>query len=83
MIINAGNGYHVLLAGMERINVVLGQFVLAGEPVAVMGQGSTLAQTIAVSEPEDRPVLYVEFRRNGTSIDPDPWWVSDEQRVRG
>ena len=36
LIINAGDGYHVLLAGMERIDVQLGQFVLAGEPVAVM-----------------------------------------------
>jgi len=32
LIINAGDGYHVLLAGMERIDVQLGQFVLAGEP---------------------------------------------------
>ena len=38
MIINAGGGYHVLLAGMERINVRLGQFVLAGEPVADDGR---------------------------------------------
>jgi murein hydrolase activator len=83
LIINAGNGYHVLLAGMERINVVLGQFVLAGEPVAVMGQGSTLARTLVATESADQPILYVEFRRNGTSIDPAPWWVSDEQRVRG
>ncbi|MCP4933071.1 MAG: peptidoglycan DD-metalloendopeptidase family protein [bacterium] len=37
LIINAGGGYHILLAGMERIDVVLGQFVLAGEPVALMG----------------------------------------------
>ena len=36
LIINAGDGYHVLLAGMERIDVQLGQFVLAGEPVAAM-----------------------------------------------
>ncbi len=83
LIINAGNGYHVLLAGMERINVVLGQFVLAGEPVAVMGQGSTLARSLVASSAADQPILYVEFRRNGTSIDPAPWWVSDEQRVRG
>ena len=40
LIINAGGGYYLLLAGMERINVSLGQFVLAGEPVAVMGDGS-------------------------------------------
>ena len=37
LILNAGDGYHVLLAGMERISVDLGQFVVTGEPVAVMG----------------------------------------------
>jgi len=83
LIINAGNGYHVLLAGMERINVALGQFVLAGEPVAVMGQESTLARSLVAADSADQPILYVEFRRNGTSIDPAPWWVSNEQRVRG
>jgi len=33
LIINAGDDYHILLAGMGRIDVQLGQFVLAGEPV--------------------------------------------------
>ncbi|MBV8850696.1 MAG: peptidoglycan DD-metalloendopeptidase family protein, partial [Methylobacteriaceae bacterium] len=37
LIINAGSGYYVVLAGMERINVDVGQFVLTGEPVATMG----------------------------------------------
>ncbi|HET9273325.1 MAG TPA: peptidoglycan DD-metalloendopeptidase family protein, partial [Methyloceanibacter sp.] len=37
LIINAGGGYHILLAGMSRIDVSLGQFVLAGEPIAAMG----------------------------------------------
>ena len=40
LILNAGGGYHVVLAGMDRISVDLGQFVLTGEPVAVMGNGS-------------------------------------------
>ena len=39
LILNAGSGYHVLLAGMDRISVDLGQFVVTGEPVAVMGGG--------------------------------------------
>src|SRR5579883_1893706 len=39
LILNAGSGYHVLLAGMERISVDLGQFVVTGEPVAIMGDG--------------------------------------------
>ena len=37
LILNAGGGYHVLIAGMERISVNIGQFVLTGEPVATMG----------------------------------------------
>ena len=37
LILNAGDGYHIVLAGMERIDAALGQFVLGGEPVASMG----------------------------------------------
>ena len=74
LILNAGSGYHVVLAGMERIDVRLGQFVLAGEPVAVMGsRRSASAQAIGVESA--RPVLYVEFRKDGKSIDPSPWWA--------
>ena len=40
LIINAGGGYYLLLAGMDRIDVEVGQFVLAGEPVATMGKTS-------------------------------------------
>ena len=47
LILNAGGGYHVLLAGMERISVDLGQFVLTGEPVAVMGNGSQASAAVA------------------------------------
>ena len=36
LIINAGGGYHILLAGLSQIDVQLGQFVLTGEPVGVM-----------------------------------------------
>jgi septal ring factor EnvC (AmiA/AmiB activator) len=31
LIINAGDGYYLLLAGMDQINVEVGQFVLAGD----------------------------------------------------
>jgi septal ring factor EnvC (AmiA/AmiB activator) len=82
LILNAGGGYHLLLAGMERISVDLGQFVLAGEPVAVMGNGSHIAAILATGS--SQPVLYIEFRRNGTPIDPGPWWASGEvEKVRG
>ena len=82
LILNAGGGYHVLLAGMDRISVDLGQFVLTGEPVATMGGGSQMAATVASGG--SQPVLYVEFRKDGTPVDPGPWWAATEgEKVRG
>jgi septal ring factor EnvC (AmiA/AmiB activator) len=81
LILNAGGGYHVLLAGMERISVDLGQFVLTGEPVATMGSGPLVPA--AVTSGPSQPVLYVEFRKDGTPIDPSPWWASEVEKVRG
>ncbi|MEO0729021.1 MAG: peptidoglycan DD-metalloendopeptidase family protein [Pseudomonadota bacterium] len=68
LILNAGDNYHILLAGMSRIDVQLGQFVLASEPIGAMGNAST------TSSGSNRPVLYVEFRRKQKPIDPSPWW---------
>ena len=83
LIINAGGGYHVLLAGMERIDVQLGQFVLAGEPVAMMAS-QKLASAGALPVGTSQPVLYIEFRKDGTSIDPGPWWaVASDTKVGG
>jgi septal ring factor EnvC (AmiA/AmiB activator) len=82
LIINAGGGYHVLLAGMEQFTVDLGQFVLTGEPVAVMGSGSKMASASAATS--SQPLLYIEFRKDGTSIDPNPWWAeTDSEEARG
>lgn len=83
LILNAGGGYHVVLAGMDRISVDIGQFVLTGEPVAVMGSGT--AQVAAASSiGTSQPVLYVEFRKDGTPVDSGPWWAKKEsEKVRG
>jgi septal ring factor EnvC (AmiA/AmiB activator) len=82
LILNAGGGYHILLAGMDRISVDLGQFVLTGEPVAVMGNGSRIAAILATGS--SQPVLYIEFRKDGAPVDPGPWWAAGEgEKVRG
>jgi septal ring factor EnvC (AmiA/AmiB activator) len=87
LIINAGLGYYVVVAGMARLNVEPGQFVLAGEPVGVMGReaAGALAETDAGA---GDPLLYIEFRKDGSPIDPNPWWVksperSDLEKARG
>jgi murein hydrolase activator len=70
------------LTGLDKINVEIGQFVLAGEPVALMGEAPAVA--LATDAGITMPVLYIEIRKDGTPIDPGPWWVkSDGEKVRG
>ncbi|WP_449566864.1 murein hydrolase activator EnvC family protein [Methylobacterium fujisawaense] len=84
LIINAGDGYYLLLAGMDQISVEVGQFVLAGEPVGTMGEKSA-----GPGGSEGDPTLYVEFKKDGGSIDPEPWWAKSPnntvlgEKVRG
>jgi murein hydrolase activator len=80
LIINAGGGYHILLAGLSQIDVQLGQFVLAGEPVGVMSAAAKPSQGKAQ---DGAPVLYIEFRKDQRPIDPDPWWVDGSRKVQG
>ncbi len=77
LIIGHGEGYHTLLAGFSRIDGIVGQWILAGEPVGQMGnreskQGKT-----------SDPALYVELRRNGEPVNPLPWLAASERKVSG
>lgn len=87
LILNAGDGYYLLLAGMDRVGVEVGQFVLAGEPVGQMGgsTGGNAASSAALEAVEGSgPVLYVEFRKGGGPVDPGPWWARAQgEKVRG
>jgi septal ring factor EnvC (AmiA/AmiB activator) len=80
LIINAGGGYHILLAGLSQIDVQLGQFVLAGEPVGVM---SAAAKSSQAKTQDNAPILYIEFRKDQRPIDPDPWWSDASRKVQG
>ncbi len=73
LIINAEDGYHILLAGLSQIDVQVGQFVLAGEPVGLM---SAAPKSQTAKSEGNAPVLYVEFRKDNRPIDPDPWWAA-------
>jgi septal ring factor EnvC (AmiA/AmiB activator) len=67
LIIDHGEGYHTLLAGLGHIDAAVSQRVLAGEPVGQMGPER------AGSARDSKPRLYIELRRNGRSINPLPW----------
>ncbi|EJN05591.1 murein hydrolase activator EnvC [Phyllobacterium sp. YR531] len=74
LILDAGNGYHVVLAGMSRINVSQNQFVLAGEPVGVMNE-QLIASSAPVPVGNGAPMLYIEFRKDTKPVNPAPWWA--------
>ncbi len=69
LIIEHGEGYHSLIAGFDRLDSVVGQYVLAGEPVGIMG--------------ETAPKLYLEMRQDGEAINPLPWLASKNGKVSG
>ncbi len=78
LIVNAGGGYHILLANLARTDVEVGRFVLAGEPVGAM------SSNVGAKTQDTAPVLYVEFRnKEGQSFDPTPWWADGSQKVQG
>lgn len=82
LILDVGEGYHVLMAGLGEISVQPGQFIRAGEPVGLMGDKPARATLIGDQLESAKPILYVEFRRNGGSIDPTPWWEGNRKEAR-
>ncbi|NWH08659.1 MAG: peptidoglycan DD-metalloendopeptidase family protein [Alphaproteobacteria bacterium] len=70
LIISAGDGYHILIAGLARLDAAFGQWVIAGEPIGVMGPAPGQEDRAAASE------LYVEIQKDGKAIDPKPWFAS-------
>ncbi len=54
LIMNAGGGYHVLMAGLSQIDVQPGQFVLASEPVGTMSGAPRTAQLAVQQTAADR-----------------------------
>lgn len=62
MILNVGNGYHIVLAGMATTFAEAGQEVLAGEPIGEMTDDVRLD-----------PDLYMEIRKQSTPQNPSLW----------
>jgi len=60
IIVEHGDGYLSLLAGLGNIDCDVGQMLLAGEPVGTMPDS-------------DSAKLYVEIRKNRHPINPSPW----------
>lgn len=60
IIVEHQKGYHSLIAGLDRIDTVVGQSVAAGEPVGLLGQ----------SQDGGNPSVYYELRHKGQPVNP-------------
>jgi septal ring factor EnvC (AmiA/AmiB activator) len=76
LIVNCGGGYHLVLAGLDRLDVSVGRSVQAGTPVGVMPDWADGAAGT-------RPALYLELRRDGQPVDPAPWLQAKGSQAKG
>lgn len=79
LIVNVGEGYHLLMAGLGRITAVVGQRIIAGEPVGRLGPQSRQNEASGSAQTK----LYFEVRRQGAPVDPMPWLLASERKVSG
>jgi septal ring factor EnvC (AmiA/AmiB activator) len=77
VILNTGQEYTVLLAGLASVTVDVGQFVLMGQPLGTMGS-RTIGRTVSTSAGVASPTLYIEMRKNNEPVDPTGWWAVTE-----
>ncbi len=62
LILRLAGGYHLVLAGLDRVDVGVGQSVAAGAPVGWMPDGRKMPAE-----------LYLEVRERGEPVDPGRW----------
>ncbi len=74
VILNPGQDYTILLAGLDAVNVDIGQFVLMGQPVGTMGS-RTIGRAQPAGAGAQRPTLYIELRQDNRPLDPTGWWA--------
>ncbi len=81
LILDAGGGYLLLMAGMKQIDVTLGQKLRAGEPLGMMGDTTSPGTALFTGLNESRAVLYVEIRKNGEPADSSEWWIGSRKEA--
>ena len=64
IIVDHGDGYLTLMAGLDAIDCDLGQILLAGEPIGQMDDSNDAK-------------LYVEIRHNNQTLDPKSWFLTN------
>ena len=82
LILDAGGGYTILLAGLAKASVLPGQVVQAGDPLGEMGVRPAPATLTDERMERDRPILYMEVRKGRRAVNAGRWWRTARQEAR-
>lgn len=80
MILEPGDGYLLVLAGMETLYGELGEVVAADSPLGLMGgpEGASAEFTATAADGSggrDTETLYMELRQGAAPVDPTEWFA--------
>jgi septal ring factor EnvC (AmiA/AmiB activator) len=80
MILEPGDGYLLVLAGLDQVYGVQGEVLPAGTPIGLMGGNAPDAQMFLNQATKgggaDRSeTLYMELRQGDTPVDPGIWFA--------
>ncbi|MEZ0226592.1 MAG: peptidoglycan DD-metalloendopeptidase family protein, partial [Alphaproteobacteria bacterium] len=70
LIVEHAGGYHSLIAGLGRIDTVVGATLAAGEPVGI------------AEKSDDGARIYYELRQNGAPVNPRKLLVAQKKQTR-
>ncbi len=79
IILEPGDGYLLVFAGMETVYGEVGEVIAAGAPLGLMGGGEPDAGDFMASLDEgggirDTETLYIEVRQGSEPVDPEDWF---------
>lgn len=80
MILEPGDGYLLVLAGMETLYGEVGEVVAADAPLGLMGGAGKASAEFVAGSPDgsggrDTETLYMELRQGAVPVDPIPWFA--------
>jgi murein hydrolase activator len=80
MILEPGDGYLLVLAGMETLYGEVGEVVAADAPLGLMGGPAAASVEFVAGSPDgsggrDTETLYMELRQGAVPVDPIPWFA--------
>jgi septal ring factor EnvC (AmiA/AmiB activator) len=80
MILEPGDGYLLVLAGLDVVYGEVGDVVPSGAPLGLMGGTAATTEEFVTGVPDgaggrDTETLYMELRQGAVPVDPLPWFA--------